>query len=192
MLRRLIITGIIMLFLFGSVEGVMGSEFKAVNKCGYFKGKTFDNGHIIVKIKEDYAVIKDSERGDILVERAYPVMQIKRGGKWEAVEFEERFMEKSDHNGWHVVSVGMVHHGDVEIRGFLEYYQKEKVKMGEPLYPLLLLYFNKSVEYRVIWRYEGIATNYFEVIDNGTGYTRPPFKEGHERRVIYNRQFTAL
>ena len=32
MLRRLMLTGIIMLFLFGSV-----------NKCGHFKGKTFDN-----------------------------------------------------------------------------------------------------------------------------------------------------
>ncbi|MCD6559416.1 MAG: hypothetical protein J7K57_06040 [Palaeococcus sp.] len=165
----------------------MGSEFKEVkDKCGHFKGNVFNNGHIIVKIKEDYAVIKDSATRDILVKRAYPVVQIKRGGGWEAVEFEDKFIVKSNHNGWHVVAVGMVHHGDVEIRGFLEYYQKKKFKEGEPLYPLLLLYFNKSVEYRVIWRYEGIATNYFEVIDNGTGYTRAPFKEGHERRIIYN------
>ena len=84
-------------------------------------------------------MIKDSKSKEMLVEKAYPVVQIKRGGKWEAVEFEEKFMEKSSHNGWHVVSAGMVHHGDVDIHGFLEYYQKEKVKMGEPLYPLLLL-----------------------------------------------------
>jgi len=95
-------------------------------------------------------------------------------------------MEKSDYRGWHSVATGFVHRGDVEIRGFLEYYQKEKFKEGEPLYPLLLLYFNRSVEYKVIWRYEGIATNYFEVIDNGTGYIRAPFKEGHERHIIYN------
>ena len=92
-----------------------------------------------MKIEKDYAVIKDSKSKEMLVEKAYPVVQIKRGGKWEAVEFEEKFMEKSSHNGWHVVSVGMVHHGDVDIHGFLEYYQKEKVKMREPLYPLLLL-----------------------------------------------------
>ena len=75
MLRRLMLTGIIMLFLFGSV-----------NKCGYFKGKTFDNSHIIVKIEKDYAVIKDSESKEILVERAYPVIQLKIGERWEAVE----------------------------------------------------------------------------------------------------------
>ena len=165
----------------------MGSEIRDSDyNYGHFKGKTFNNGHIIVKIKEDYAVIKDSESKEILVEKAYPVIQIKIGERWEAVEFEEKFMEKSDYRGWHGVAIGFVHRGDVEIRGFLEYYQKKKFKEGEPLYPLLLLYFNRSVEYKVIWRYEGIATNYFEVIDNGTGYTRPPFKEGHERRVIYN------
>ncbi|MCD6370997.1 MAG: hypothetical protein J7L63_05850, partial [Thermoplasmata archaeon] len=90
-LRRLIITGIIMLFLVSSAEGVIGVELKEKKEnWGYFKGTAFDNGHIIVKIEKDYAVIKDSESGDILVEKAYPVVQIKRGGKWEAVEFEEK------------------------------------------------------------------------------------------------------
>ena len=53
MLRGIIIVGIVLLFLLGSVGGVVGSEFKEMkDKGGHFKGNVFNNGHIIVKIRE--------------------------------------------------------------------------------------------------------------------------------------------
>ncbi len=164
----------------------MGSAaHRADRDMGHFKGYVFNNGHIVMKIGRDYGVIEDT-RGHILISRAYPVVEIKRGAEWEELNFEERFMIRSDHRGWHSVGIGLVHRGDVEVRGFLEYYQRDKFREGAPLYPLFLLYFNRSVEHRVIWRYEGIGTNYFEVIDNGSGWTRAPYREGHGRTIIYN------
>ncbi|AGB04262.1 hypothetical protein AciM339_0373 [Aciduliprofundum sp. MAR08-339] len=153
---------------------------------GYFVGKVFSNGDIMVKIKRNYAVIKEIHTHRTLVERVYPVVEIKSGKGWREMGFEKRFMESSIHNGWHVLSIGFVHRGKIEVRGTLEYYQRSVVKEGAPLYPLFTLHFNRSVEYRVVWRYEGIGSNWFEVIDNGTGYTRVPYREGHGRTGIYN------
>ncbi len=185
MLRGVIITGIIMLLVLSSMGG-MASGVEEKKMHGFFKGNVFNNLRIMVEINEDYATIKNAKDGETLVEKAYPVIEIKEGKEWREIEFEEKFIEVQNHGGWHTVAIGFAHTGKIAVRGFLEYYQRKKVGEGAPLYPLLLLYFNKSVEHRVVWRYEGIATNWFEVIDNGTGETRAPFKEGHARRVIYN------
>ena len=187
MLKGLLIAGVVMLLLLSGVGGVMGSASRsAENGYGYFVGNVFNNGDIMVKIKRNYAVIKDTITHRILVERVYPVVEIKSGEGWREIEFKGRFMKSSMHNGWHVVAMGFVHKGKIEVRGTLEYYQRSVVKEGAPLYPLLTLHFNRSVEYRVVWRYEGIGSNWFEVIDNGSGYTRVPYREGHGRTVIYN------
>ncbi len=185
MFKRAIITGIIMLLILSSIGG-MASSMEEKNRRGFFKGNVFNNLRIMVEINEDYAVIRDAKNGETLVEKAYPIIEIKEGKEWRKISFEYKFMEIGEHRGWHTVAMGFAHSGKIAVRGFLEYYQRKKVGEGAPLYPLLLLYFNKSVEHRVVWRYEGIATNWFEVIDNGTGETRAPFKEGHARRVIYN------
>ena len=62
---------------------------------------------IKVEINEDYAVIKDAKDGDTLVEKAYPVIEIKEGKDWKEISFEYKFIEIGEHRGWHTVRKGI-------------------------------------------------------------------------------------
>ncbi len=152
---------------------------------GYFDGTIFNNGRIIMEVGKDYAVMKDARNGEVLIERIYPEVQVREGEEWRYLDFEKD-IKVDENNGWHSVSILMEHRGNVDVRGFLQYAQKSELELYRPLYPSMVLWFNRSVEYRVICRYEGVHIRNFEVIDNGTGWTRPPYREGHGRIVLYN------
>ena len=154
---------------------------------GSFSGYVFDNGRVKIEIGKDYARILNSKNNAVLVERFYPLVEINESGKWRAINFGERFINENEHDGWHSVAIGMVYEGkNISVHGFLQYYQKDKFRRYAPLYPSMQLWFSKRTEYRVIWKYEGIKIRHFEVIDNGTGWTRPPYQHGHGRIVLYN------
>ncbi len=164
----------------------MGSDAQR-DLRGSFSGYVFDNGRVKIEIGKDYARILNSKNNAVLVERFYPLVEINESGKWRAINFGERFINENEHDGWHSVAIGMVYEGkNISVHGFLQYYQKDKFRRYAPLYPSMQLWFSKRTEYRVIWKYEGIKIRHFEVIDNGTGWTRPPYQHGHGRIVLYN------
>ncbi len=164
----------------------MGSDAQR-DLRGSFSGYIFDNGRVKIEIDKDYARILNSKSNAVLVERFYPLVEINESGKWRAINFGERFINENEHDGWHSVAIGMVYEGkNISVHGFLQYYQKDKFRRYAPLYPSMQLWFSKRTEYRVIWKYEGIKIRHFEVIDNGTGWTRPPYQHGHGRIILYN------
>ncbi|EDY34731.1 Thrombospondin type 3 repeat family [Aciduliprofundum boonei T469] len=164
----------------------MGSDAQR-DLRGSFSGYIFDNGRVKIEIDKDYARILNSKSNAVLVERFYPLVEINESGKWRAINFGERFINENEHDRWHSVAIGMVYEGkNISVHGFLQYYQKDKFRRYAPLYPSMQLWFSKRTEYRVIWKYEGIKIRHFEVIDNGTGWTRPPYQHGHGRIILYN------
>ncbi len=182
----IIIGGITLLLLLSSVGGAMGSNV-ARDAGGRFIDNIFDNGRVTIDIGKEYSKIMDSKSNAVLVEKFYPIVEVNNSGKWRAISFGEEFVEENEHEGWHSVAIGMVYRGkNLSIHGFLQYYQKDKFRRYAPLYPSMQLWFNKSVEYRIVWRYEGIKIRHIEVIDNGSGWTRPPYRHGHGRTIIYN------
>jgi len=56
----------------------------------------FDNGRVKIEIEKDYAKILNAKSNVVLVERFYPIMEINKSGKWRAINFREKFVEKSE------------------------------------------------------------------------------------------------
>ena len=180
---------VIAILLIGGFAGmVQGKEMNALpkEKHGHFKDRVFNNGRIIFKIRKNgTAIIKDASSGKVLVERVYPKIEVKNGTEWEELNFKVKLKIKN-WGKWHAVKIKMVHHGSPSLKVILEYRQKHRFRLYAPLYPLLKVKVDNNVEYQVTWCYEGVHLKHFEVIDNGTGYTRAPFKDGHDKQIIYN------
>ena len=186
LITKIAVLVLVVLLLSGVFLGtIQGKDLKV--KKGYFKGREFNNGRIILDIKDDGSfVIKDAKSGKVLIEKGYVKLEIKKGEIWKNVSFKVKIKEK-DWKKWHIVKVKLRHkEKGLKIRGILEFRQKKHFKLYKPLYPQLKLKIRGATEYRLTWCYEGVKLRHFEIIDNGSGETRAPYRDGHGRRIIYN------
>ncbi|NPA74731.1 MAG: hypothetical protein GXO25_01445, partial [Euryarchaeota archaeon] len=151
---------------------------------GYFKGRIFYNGHIKYVIHGLHARIFNAH-GGMYVRDVHPEILVHLN-KWKRIKFVNISEEEYSANGTHFVVVEAEHHGVVYAHISIMYRQKVNFSLYEPLYPRMWLTFNSSVEYRIIWKIDGIHIPRLMIKDNGTGYTEPPFRHGHMKRVLFN------
>ena len=151
---------------------------------GIFEGSIFDNGRIIYKIHGLSAVIH-AHHGGVLVENVHPEIWIKEKG-WEKIKYKEIRFFNYTYNGTHRVVVEAEHKGKIYSYMTIVYEEKTKFSLYRPLFPKLFITFNKTMKYKVRMVLDNIKINHFLIIDNGTGYTEPPFKKGHMRYSVYN------
>ncbi len=139
---------------------------EGMNK-GYFTGNVFNNGRIMMVIKEDYARIFTSDGSRILVEKFYPELDIFKNNTWERVNFTKHVYMHNNSAGWHFVTIFMKNESKISMT--LTYAEKPEFRTYAPLFPHLELRTEKPfVEYRVIWHLEGVGIRNFAIIKNET------------------------
>ena len=155
-----------------------------IKRYGTFDNNVFDNGRIKYEIHGLNAEIH-SHSGSILVKDVHPEIWINDNG-WEKIKYKEiRFFNYTS-NGTHRVVVEAEHKGKIYSYMAIVYEEKTEFSRYRPLFPKLFISFNKTMQYKVKMVLENIRINHFLIIDNGTGYTEPPFKKGHRKYEMYN------
>ncbi len=155
-----------------------------INRYGTFENNVFDNGRIKYEIHGLNAEIH-THFGSILVKDVHPEIWINDNG-WEKIKYKEiRFFNYTS-NGTHRVVVEAEHEGKIYSYMAIVYEEKLKFSLYRPLFPKLFITFNKTMQYKVKMVLKNIKINHFLIIDNGTGYTEPPFKKGHRKYEMYN------
>ncbi len=151
---------------------------------GTFVNSVFDNGRIKYEIHGLNAEIQ-THFGRMLVENVHPEVWINENG-WEKVKYKMLKFFNYTSNGAHRVVVEAEHKGKIYSHLTIVYDEKTKFSLYQPLFPKLFITFNKTIKYKINMVLENVKINHFLVIDNGTGYTEPPFKKGHMRYMVYN------
>ncbi len=155
-----------------------------IKKYGTFENTVFDNGRIKYEIHGLNAEIH-THSGSILVKDVHPEIWINDNG-WEKIKYKEIGFFNYTSNGTHRVVVEAEHEGKIYSYMVIVYEEKTEFSPYRPLFPKLFISFNKTMQYKVKMVLENIKINHFLIIDNGTGYTEPPFKKGHMKHEIYN------
>ncbi len=184
MKKGLIVLGLMAVMVLSVFAGGVTAHPVHIKRYGTFDNNVFDNGRIKYEIHGLNAEIH-THYGRILVKDVHPEIWINDNG-WEKIKYKEiRFFNYTS-NGTHRVVVEAEHKGKIYSYMAIVYEEKTEFSLYRPLFPKLFITFNKTMKYKVKMVLENIKINHFLIIDNGTGYTEPPFKKGHMKHEIYN------
>ena len=163
---------------------------------GYFSGTVFNNGRIMMVIKEESSRIYTSDGSRVLVDKYYPELDVYENNTWRKVNFTTHMYIHDNYEGWHFVTIFMKNNsGDNMLSLTLTYAEKPQFRLYAPLFPHLEFRTSQtSVKYRVIWHLEGLGIRNFaliknethKIIYNGTVYGGMRFERGQDIIIGYD------